>query len=218
MRKSEQPEQLASGDEQPPGSRALSPAVRCLLSLLIAAHLLAVFIAPMNVAVPQQLPLEREKWPVVPWLAEGMRPYLDLAYLNHGYGFFAPDPGPSFLIRYTAELADGSTVEESFPDLARQWPRLRYHRHFMLTSQLDSFPSQPDTVPPKSKVLESYARHLLKVHDARRVTLEHVRHSLATLDEVLEGTPLDAPYKYESRPLIEMTAEEAAAWGRGEAP
>ena len=210
MGKSKQPEQLASGDEPPPGSRALSLAVRCLLSLLIVAHLLAVFIAPMNVAVPQQLPEEQEKWPLVPWLAEWMRPYLDVAYLNHGYGFFAPDPGPSFLIRYTAELADGTTVEETFPDLKRHWPRLRYHRHFMLTSQLD-------TMPLESKVRESFARHLLKVHDARRVRLEHVRHSLATPDEVLDGTPLDAPYKYEALPLIEMTAEEAEQ-GRGEAP
>ena len=43
-------------------------------------------------------------------------------------------------------------------------------------------------------------------------------HSLPTPEEVLEGTPLDAPYKYEVRLLIEMTAEQAAEWGRGEAP
>ena len=211
MADSKKRKQLASDEERPSAPATFSPAVRGLLSLLFAAHLLAVFVAPMNVAVPQELPEEQEDWPLVPWLAERMRPYLDLAYLNHGYGFFAPDPGPSFLIRYTAELADGTTVEETFPDLARHWPRLRYHRHFMLSSQLD-------TMSLESQVRESFARHLLKVHDARRVRLEHVRHSLATPAEVLDGTPLDADYKYEARLLIEMTADEAAEWGRGEAP
>ena len=209
MTDSEQRDQLASGGDRAADGYVLSPVVRIVLSLLFSAHLLAVFIAPMNVAVPQQLPEDQNEWPLVPWLAERMRPYLDVAYLNHGYHFFAPDPGPSFLIRSTAELPDGTTVVETFPDLERHWPRLRYHRHFMLSSQLNS-------IPLDSKVRESFARHLLKVHGATRVKLEHLRHSLPTPKEVLEGVSLDDPYKYEARVLIEMTADQAAEQGRGE--
>ena len=38
------------------------------------------------------------------------RPYLEAAYLDHGYAFFAPDPGPSHLVRYELEFDDGGVI------------------------------------------------------------------------------------------------------------
>jgi hypothetical protein len=47
-------------------------------------------------------------------------------YLDHGYFFFAPNPGPSHLVG----IRDQSVL---FPDRKEQWPRLLYHRYFMLS-------------------------------------------------------------------------------------
>src|SRR5688500_19151420 len=56
-----------------------------LASALIALHLLAVWVAPF--AVPPSSPFAQT-------VATAFRPYLEAAFLNHGYKFFAPDPGP----------------------------------------------------------------------------------------------------------------------------
>jgi len=59
-------------------------------------------------------------------LRRGLGPYVDWMYLDHGYFFFAPNPGPSHLVG----IRDQSVV---FPDRKEQWPRLLYHRYFMLS-------------------------------------------------------------------------------------
>ncbi len=134
------------------------------------------------------------------WVLDLLEPYLDIAYLNHGYNFFAPDPGPSLLIRYRIETADGQTREGIFPDLQTQWPRLRYHRHFMLSSH--SLDVLPGTAP------NAFAKHLLRVHQGRRVTLELLRHRLLSPQEVLAGKPLDDPDTYT---VIGSVVEDATA-------
>src|SRR5262245_60353780 len=125
----------------------LHPFVRLALSVLFVVHLTAVFVAPLTPAVqtamqlnlpPAALPTQ----PPVPWLAQLFRPYLDVAYLNHGYNFFAPDPGPSHLVEYDLELSDGSHLTGRFPERTQQQPRLRYHRHFMLAEQLSGLPPE----------------------------------------------------------------------------
>lgn len=89
-------------------------------------HLFAIFIAPASVAPASDL--ARAGWTVC-------RPYLQTLYLNHGYHFFAPDPGESTLLAYTVETADGRVIEDVIPH-RRIHPRLLYHRHFMLTESL----------------------------------------------------------------------------------
>ena len=90
------------------------------------------------------------------------------------------------MIDYTIELKDGSQVKGRFPDLAEHWPRLRYHRHFMLAEQIVE--GSP----------EAYARHLLKTYDARRVRLERIEHAPASPEEVKSGMKLDDPSSYRS--------------------
>ena len=151
---------------------------------------------------PLQPPLGPEATPAPPQPPQPPWPlnvYLDVAYLNHGYGFFAPDPGPSHLIHYTIEFDSGETLTGTFPDREAYWPRLRYHRHFMLAEQLGLNPDEFG---------RSYARHLLKKYGARRVMLEYRRHLLASPADVRGGAPLDTPQSYLSRPLVTVTAED----------
>lgn len=170
-----------------------SPWLR-LASVLIALHLLAVFVAPWS--APPSSPLSGT-------LALWLRPYLDVAFLNHGYKFFAPDPGPTHMVRYELELADGSTKGGVFPNLKEQRPRLLYHRHMMLSERLDG----PPEVEWTQAYARSYAQHLLKEHAAKSVTLYLVTHALPYPDQVTKGLKLDDPTLYRERKLLTLAGD-----------
>ncbi len=144
--------------------------------------------------------------------------------MGHAYKFFAPDPGPSHLVQYDLELADGTHRKGTFPDRHEHWPRLLYHRHFMLSEFIatvapqlptDASLNPPSTMPPavqheyakQQAYAQSYANHLLHTSGARRVTLQLRRHMLPSPEEVLKGTPLDHPESYIDRPLGTFTGE-----------
>ena len=74
-----------------------------------------------------------------------MHPYLQILYLNHGYQFFAPEPGESTLLAFEAERDDGTVVRGRIPDRTT-WPRLLYHRHFMLTEHMSDAPRRAPAV------------------------------------------------------------------------
>lgn len=101
--------------------------IRALVSLLLIVHLAAVVLPPLSM---EGSPLAGYGW-------RALRPYIEAGYLNHGYHFFAPQPGPSHLIRYELDLPDGGRQEGIFPSREQNWPRLLYHRHFMLTEFLN---------------------------------------------------------------------------------
>lgn len=116
------------------------PWLKLLASALIAFHLTAVFWGPLAFACAGS-PLTGSVFAV-------LRPYLDALYLNHGYSFFAPDVGPSRLVRYKIEFADGrEPLVGVFPNLATQQPRLLYHRHFMLSEAISNRFAPPDPPP-----------------------------------------------------------------------
>jgi hypothetical protein len=105
-----------------PTSGQCKRAYRKWLLGLVLVHLLAVIAEPLFFysrsdvqAGPEFLALRR-----------GLGPYVDWMYLDHGYFFFSPNPGPSHLVG----IRDQSVV---FPDRKEQWPRLLYHRYFMLS-------------------------------------------------------------------------------------
>ncbi len=113
---------------------------RLIASVLIILHLLAVVAEPLrffsrspeNFAAADTALLRRT-----------LGPYVDAMYLSHGYFFFAPNPGPAHLIE--CQVTPNSKVASSinsdldksrwkiYPDRKDQWPRLLYHRHFMLS-------------------------------------------------------------------------------------
>ena len=166
--------------------------LRAIASFLLVFHLTAIVVAPWAVAPASML--SRQCW-------DFFQPYLEVAYLNHGYHFFAPEPGPSHLVRYELELPDGTRKEGVFPNREQHKPRLLYHRHFMFSEFLNTLivgEADPELV---KAVTRSYANRLLAEHDADRATLYLRRHYIPTPDQVLKGTPLDDLSLYAERPL-----------------
>ena len=118
--------------------------VKGLLSALIAWHVSAVFVPPLRFACGAGRPAS----PFVEAVYAPFRPYVELLYLNHGYFFFAPDPGPNHLVDYKVEFDDGRPPRTGrFPDLATERPRLLYHRHFMLAEALNNRFVPPNPPP-----------------------------------------------------------------------
>src|SRR3954469_25773517 len=74
--------------------------LKAVISLLIAGHLTAVFIAPLAVA-------SNMASPAVEPVRLALQPYIAALFLDHGYFFFAPEAGPSHLVDYKLEFTDG---------------------------------------------------------------------------------------------------------------
>lgn len=109
-------------------SFAWSSPLRCIASILILGYLSIVLIGPLSNPVAS----EHLSAP----LAEKVSPIHRALFLGHGYRFFAPDPGPSHLLVYRGMRVDGTRFEGHFPDRENHWPRLLYHRWFMLSETI----------------------------------------------------------------------------------
>lgn len=126
----------------------LSRRVRWIVSALVLLHLIAVFWAPFMFACRVGADATS---PLADGLMPYLRPYIAMMYLDHGYFFFAPEPGPSFLVKYRVEYPDGrEPVEGVFPNLDDQWPRLLYHRYFMVSTALNNSFAPADPPPEPS--------------------------------------------------------------------
>jgi hypothetical protein len=182
---------MSHHDRRAPGASApLAPWAKLLISALIGLHVTAAFVAPFAFASnvgPQASPFADAAY-------RALRPYIDALFLDHGYFFFAPNPGPNHLVEYTVEFDDGRPpVKGRFPDLAVHRPRLLYHRHFMLAEALTGrfVPPEPPPEPSPPPLTASqteralyqsmraeYARQFAawqrgrKVYDAMRRSIE----------------------------------------------
>jgi hypothetical protein len=137
--------ELDSGPQLPPGRTQWPFWVKVLVSVLLTWHVAAVFIGPFAFASRSPFPS-----PFAKGFYEFSRPYLGALYLDHGYFFFAPNPGPSHLVDYKVEFDDGRPPKTGrFPDLKTERPRLLYHRHFMLAEALNNrfVPANPPPEP-----------------------------------------------------------------------
>jgi hypothetical protein len=178
-----------------------SSRVRGVVSVLLVLHLVAIAAAPLAME-PASLPAKQT--------FAFFRPYLDAAFLNHGYHFFAPEPGPSHLIRYELTFSDGHAESGVFPDPAMHQPRLNYHRHFMLTEFANQLAVSETQQPALDELSRSFARHLMSERDADSATLFLRRHYIPSPMQVQSGTPLDAEELYAERPLGTFLQDEAA--------
>lgn len=169
------------------GSSWSRPA-RWLASLAIAGYLAAVIVPPLAGPPPASELAARLRQP--------LRPLIGALHLDHGYRFFAPDPGPGHEIRWTVTLADGSTQSGKIPDRERDWPRLLYHRRFMVAEKIAAqVPTSeaPRDVRDRAKpewlpLVKGVAGNLLRATGGDRVRLEMVEHYLPTPEEVVAGT------------------------------
>lgn len=194
------------------GAGAWSPRKRAIISLIIALQLLAVIGEPFRFFTRNPV---RGPSPVAVPVHYALRPYIEFAYLNHGYFFFAPQPGPSHLMQCSLVMPDSRTATLRYPDKSAQWPRLLYHRHFMLSeflNQLHVPPIDPeakkqlpemeydDWVSSRNRYLmvrQSMESHLQTRYGATSVTIERLRHILPGDDAVLsQNLPLNDPRFY----------------------
>ncbi|WP_166825081.1 hypothetical protein [Thalassoroseus pseudoceratinae] len=170
---------------------------KLLASGLIAFHLCAVVLSPASTRPSSGLSQAGWDW---------FQPYIEVMYLDHGYRFFAPEPGPSTLIAYTVTTADGNEISGRIPDRETIWPRLLYHRYFMLTENMGSFaiPNGEEFLPLAP---ESYARHLCAKHDGETVGMTRITHWFPTMEQVRNGVTLTAPASYTEEPIGKFDRE-----------
>jgi hypothetical protein len=151
--------------------------MKATISLLLALHLSAVFVAPFAAACN----VRGSSSPLADAAYGVLRPYIAALFLDHGYFFFAPDPGPNHLVEYKVEFGDGRPpVEGRFPNLATERPRLLYHRHFMLSESLYSafVPPQPPpepSPPPLTATAEQRATYQLQRGEHERLLADWQR-------------------------------------------
>jgi hypothetical protein len=180
----------------PTARRRIARAGFALVNVWIVYHLAAVVLAPWS--VPPSSRLVQNAW-------RAIGPYVQILYLNHGYHYFAPEPGNSTLVSYVLETADGREEVGRIPHRGI-WPRLLYHRHFMLTEFLASNDAQDPKL--KSELVRAMARQLCRQHGARRVTLSRITHRLPSMEWVRAGGTLDDPGSYTEEPLGTFACDE----------
>ena len=198
------------------GSAGWSPAARTIATVVLILHLAAVVVAPWSGPPPSELSQK---------VASVFRPYLQMMHLDHGYRFFAPDPPlTSNLVRYKLEMPAGSPsvmIEGTFPNREIHTPRLAYHRHFMITSQVFERVALPDDVlaemPPAffdetGVVMQSIAGHLMYEHGAQSVKLYLKRHRVPRRQAVIEGMQLTDESLYIERFLGTLTSDGTWHW------
>lgn len=174
-----------------------------LVNFWLAFHVFAIFISPAGMP------------PASPLLVDASRvalPYNQLLFLNHGYHFFAPDPGASTLISWAIDRPGDTPLKGRFPDPEIQ-PRLLYHRYFMLAENIGAFP--PETQEP---VFKAYARHFAFQHDSRSIRLSRLLHSPSSIARIQAGGKLSDYETFFEEPVgfYEFptdSAESAAASG-----
>lgn len=180
-----------SGNSQPPSCYTLPLAWRIGLSVALLLHLTAVFLPPFQFACRVG---NGSSSPIADILISPLRPYIGAMYLDHGYFFFAPNPGPSHLVHYKVEFADGRTpVEGRFPDLAQHQPRLKYHRHFMIAEALNN-QFEPPTAPPEpsppalnSQPTDRERRIQVERQEAHKLALEEWKHRRAQYEAMTKS-------------------------------
>lgn len=168
------------------------PWLRRIISVGLVLHFVALVIAPLAVA-PTSL-LWQRTWTV-------FQPYLEVMNLNHGYHFFAPEPGPSHLVHYELRFDDGRVEQGIFPNVQQHQPRLRYHRHFMLSEFLNNLAIDDGRRELFDAVTQSYAEHLGHEHHAAEVKLSLRRHYVPGPQHVSSGKRLDDLSLFAERPL-----------------
>ncbi|MCP4170650.1 MAG: hypothetical protein GY758_07765 [Fuerstiella sp.] len=146
-----------------------------LVNFWLAFHVFAIFISPAGMP------------PASPLLVDASRvalPYNQLLFLNHGYHFFAPDPGASTLISWAIDRPGDTPLKGRFPDPMVQ-PRLLYHRYFMLAQNIGAFPLET-----QGPVFEAYARHFALQHDSPTIRLSRLLHSPSSIARIQAGGKL----------------------------
>ncbi len=221
----DQPHKSAQPSDAAASQSSWSLRTKVVASILFAAHIFAVFAAPSAAPPPASY-----SWN---WLAgridgrEGLiSPYLRAVYIKHGYRFFAPNPGPSHLVRFEIDLRGGGQIEGHFPNTEDQFPRLLYHRMFMISETAFNLASPVSEIPAAgtlneleriefdkqlaaaNELAKSISRRLLREHDGRSIRLYLVTHEIPFPGDVVRGQQLNDPSLYVEQPWREYSEEQ----------
>jgi len=171
-----------------------------IASAAIVFHLCAVVLPPLAF---QTISLDGPS-PLIGTLIRPFQGYGQFLHIDRGYAFFAPDPGPSHLIQAAITQADGKIDEVMFPDREQQWPRLLYHRHFMLSEYLHEIywppgpPNEMFETEPAAALLwqqrrgryeyvrSSMVEHLRHTNDGRDVAIRRIEHGLPSMQDFID--------------------------------
>ena len=194
MRRAESERQAPSQTRSEPAPRKLpNRFLRYFLNILVVLHFTAVIAAAGTIGPAPGYVLA--VWQV-------FHPYLQFFFLNHGYNFFAPEPAPSNMLKFAAELPDGSVIEGELPDPQTR-PRLLYQRHLLLMEHISLAP-QGYT----DRWYKSYAEHLCQKYGASKVHMTHVVHGPLLMEMVRAGRRLDDPITYAETDLGDFPCNE----------
>jgi hypothetical protein len=169
----------------PTSRRDWSAPARAVATLAILVYLAAV-LAPPFAGPPPASELAN-------LVLQPLRPLVGSLFLGHGYRFFAPNPGPGHTILWTMTMPDGSIREGRIPDEAHDWPRLLYHRRFMVSEKISVLvppADAPAEVRDRAKrdwlpLVKGVATNLLRAEEGLRVKLDLVEHYLPDPAEVI---------------------------------
>lgn len=202
-----------------------SPRKKLVITVLVIIHLLAVLAQPLRFFSRRA---SGEEGPEFVWLSNWMRPYSQWLYLDHGYFFFAPNPGPGHLVQYRFTSGGGDDLTKNrtetssitgnsgpevgglFPDRFQHRPRLLYHRYFMLSEFYHSRFAPTQVSEELKKDPEFLARWNYDSHIYRQLqtsikrSLSHSRgQSVAELARLERGLPDPAEILQEGRKLTD---------------
>ena len=128
-------------------------------------------------------------------IAAKISPIQRALFLGHGYRFFGPDPGPGHLLVFTGQRADGSQFEGVFPDSSQLWPRLLYHRWFMLSETVFNEHALQLSLPEFQQRADEYERQIAAHQEAGK---------LQFAKELIQERDLEALQFEESRRRVEL--------------
>ena len=162
-------------------------AVQLFVSSFIAVYILAVALPPLAGPPPAS-----ELANVV---LQPFRPLVGAFSLSHGYRFFAPNPGPGHSISWTLTTDEGTVFKGSLPDANSDWPRLLYHRRFMIPEKISAMIPPPQAPAEIRRTAtrdlqpfaEDIATRLLTEHNGQTITLKLIEHYLPDTFETREG-------------------------------
>lgn len=192
--------------------------------MLLIGHLLAVVLPPLSFQT--RGPIGQS--PSIATIIAPLEGYSQFLYIDRGYAFFAPEPGPSHLVQVAVTESDGHVAEMMIPNLEVHWPRLLYHRHFMLTEFLNRI-HQPLGPPPElleadpeqaeywvrarkryEHVRQSVVEHLEHEYPGRDVAIRRIEHLIPdVIDYRLEPVSLTHPESY--RVMLDQPIQAEAA-------
>lgn len=164
------------------------------INALLIWHVFAIAISPS--AMPPASPLLADASNVA-------RPYNQALFLNHGYHYFAPNPGASSLLEFEAATGNDVPQLERIPNPDEYFPRLRYHRFFMLAENVWSFGGEA-----QKEFIEAYARHFAEKMDADSISVIAVSHDPAPMRRIMAGGDLTHPTSYLREPLADFQFSE----------